>query len=389
MAKITHIFKTFYPDEPDGGIQEVIHQLGLISIKNGYEVEVISLSKKPGVCNLDGIKCISYKTNIQVSTMPISFDLVRDFSQIIENTDILHLHYPFPFAELLALFYKINKPIVITFHAPIEGRTFLMKCYAPFAKRLFKKADIIIPTSQNLASTEGILRNFKNKIHPIGLWIADNRFSEESVKQEFIHQVNEYGQFALFVGAFRKYKGLHYLLDAAKKVNKNILLAGRGPLFDEISKRVDNEQLQNVHLLGYQPNENIAYLFKKCQFVVLPSITRGECFGVVLLEACHYKKAMISTELGTGTSWVNANGKTGFVIKPCDSNILAEKMNYLFDNPVQCREFGIYAQKRSKELFSEDACGDEYLKLYKQLLYPYDFQNKEHVIHNSKSNNDK
>ena len=24
MAKITHIFKTFYPDEPDGGIQEVI-----------------------------------------------------------------------------------------------------------------------------------------------------------------------------------------------------------------------------------------------------------------------------------------------------------------------------------------------------------------------------
>ena len=56
MAKITHIFKTFYPDEPDGGIQEVIHQLGLMSMKHGYEVEVISLSKKPGVCDYDGIK---------------------------------------------------------------------------------------------------------------------------------------------------------------------------------------------------------------------------------------------------------------------------------------------------------------------------------------------
>ena len=37
MAKITHIFKTFYPDEPDGGIQEVIHQLGLMSMKHGQQ----------------------------------------------------------------------------------------------------------------------------------------------------------------------------------------------------------------------------------------------------------------------------------------------------------------------------------------------------------------
>ncbi len=38
MAKITHIFKTFYPDEPDGGIQEVIHQLGLMSMKPGCDM---------------------------------------------------------------------------------------------------------------------------------------------------------------------------------------------------------------------------------------------------------------------------------------------------------------------------------------------------------------
>ena len=101
MAKITHIFKTFYPDEPDGGIQEVIHQLGLMSMKHGYEVEVISLSKKPGVCDYDGIKCISYKTNIRLSSMPMSVGLMKNFSRIIKNTDIIHLHYPYPFAELL------------------------------------------------------------------------------------------------------------------------------------------------------------------------------------------------------------------------------------------------------------------------------------------------
>ena len=91
MAKITHIFKTFYPDEPDGGIQEVIHQLGLMSMKHGYEVEVISLSKKPGVCDYDGIKCISYKTNIRLSSMPMSVGLMKNFSRILYICIILTL----------------------------------------------------------------------------------------------------------------------------------------------------------------------------------------------------------------------------------------------------------------------------------------------------------
>lgn len=376
MAKITHIFKTFYPDEPDGGIQEVIHQLGLMSIKHGYEVEVISLSKKPGVYEYDGIKCISYKTNIRISSMPMSIDLMENFSKIIENSDIIHLHYPYPFAELLTLFHKMSKPIVITFHAPIEGRGLLMKGYAPFAKRLFKKVSVIVPTSPNLARTENILNVCKDKIRPIGLWISDDRFKEYPVEEEFIQQISEYGQFALFVGVLRTYKGLHYLLDAAKKVNKNIVIAGRGLLFEELNRRIKDEGISNVHLLGYQSNEHIAYLFKKCSFVVLPSITRGECFGVVLLEASHYGKAMISTELGTGTSWVNTN-ETGFVIAPRDAEILAEKMNYLFDNSEQCRIYGIHAQKRANELFSAEVCGGAYLEIYDGLLgsYCYEYGN--------------
>ena len=107
-----------------------------------------------------------------------------------------------------------------------------MNGYAPFVKRLFKKASVIVPTSPNLASTESILNVCKDKIHPIGLWVSDERFNEHHpVEEEFARQVDQYGQFALFVGVLRTYKGLHYLLDAAKRVDKNILIAGRGPLF--------------------------------------------------------------------------------------------------------------------------------------------------------------
>ena len=72
---------------------------------------------------------------------------------------------------------------------------------------------------------------------------------------------------------------------------------------------------------------------------------------------------MISTELGTGTSWVNTN-ETGFVIAPRDADVLAEKMNYLFDNSEQSRILGAHAQKRANELFSANSCGGAYLEIY-------------------------
>lgn len=367
MAKITHIFKTFYPDEPDGGIQEVIHQLGIMAIARGYEVEVISLSKSPCSCTYDGIKCISYKTNFSLSTMSVSWSLLKDFEKIVRNTDIIHLHYPYPFTELLTLFCQIKKPIVITYHAPIIGRKLLMTCYTPFAKQLFKKANIIVPTSPNLASTEKILSEFQNKIRPIGLWLSDERFSQDDVEPEFKSLIQSYGEYALFVGVLRSYKGLHVLLDAAKRVKHNILISGRGPLFVELRNRIVNEKINNVFLLGFQSNSHIAYLFKNCKFVVLPSINRGECFGVVLLEASHYAKPMISTELGTGTSWINTN-ETGFVIDPNDSLLLSNKMNYLFDNSNVRELLGANAHKRLSKMFSPSVCGGAYMDIYDSLL---------------------
>ena len=48
---------------------------------------------------------------------------------------------------------------------------------------------------------------------------------------------------------------------------------------------------------------------------VLPSIFKSEAFGIVLLEAMANGIPLISTELGTGTSYVNSDGETGYVVK--------------------------------------------------------------------------
>lgn len=368
MPTITHIFKTYFPDT-QGGLEEAIRQIGKYSVLKGFDVNVISISDNPGKKVLDGLNCRSFKYSCGFSTMPISFDLWRHFDEIIEKTDIVQLHYPFPYAEMLTLLHKIKKPIIVTFHAEIEGRPFLLKCYRPLISHLFRKVDIIVPTSANLVRSISILQKFKDKTHPINLWLDNERFDTlPDVTDEFKMEVDKFSNFALFVGVLRWYKGLDILFDAAKTVKGNIVIVGKGPEMDHLLMRKEREGLDNIFLLGYQSDANVAYLFKKCRFFVLPSQTKGECFGQVLLEASHYKKAMISTELGTGTSLANRDGLTGFVIPPSDSIQLSNKMNYLFENKEHCTLLGLNAYKYSNSNFTKEIHGQKYVDLYEELL---------------------
>jgi len=368
MYNITHLFKTYYPNT-QGGLEEAIRQIGKCSIKNGYSVKVISVSKKPYEGELDGIKCKSYYHSFGSNSLPVSIDLVRNFRSIINNSDILHLQFPWPTGELLTLLFNVQKPIVITFHCDIHNRDLLRSLYTPIIKKLFKKAKVIVPTSENLMNSTPILSEFKYKCRPINLWLDENRFLILSTpNKDFKTEVNKYGDYSLFVGVLRWYKGLEFLLDSAKKTNGNIVIVGKGPLFDLLKNRIDEEKINNVFLLGYQSDENVKYLIQKSRFIVLPSISPAEAFGQILLEASYFSKPMVTTELGSGTSYVNMNNETGYVIEPANIDALSEKCNSLFENNKLVEKFGNNAKKRYLENFTEEIQGPKYIKIYNDIL---------------------
>lgn len=368
MKTITHIFKTYFPDTA-GGLEEAIRQIGKMSLKHGYDVQVVTVSSNPRDERIDGIRVHSFKKSTGVSTMPISFDLMKNFATIVESSDLIQLHYPYPFTELLTILHRVNKPIVITYHAEIIGRPLLMAGYTPFAKKLFNMADVIVPTSKNLALSSKILNDFQGKISVVNLWLDESRFAHlKPVDQQFVDTVKSWGDFALFTGVMRFYKGIDVILNAAKYVKGTIVLCGKGPKLEYAKERVREEKLENVKILGFQPDDNLAYLLKMCSFFILPSTNRGECFGQVLLEASYYHKAMISTELGTGTSYVNKDKETGFVIPPNDVHALAEKMNVLFTDKQLCSQMGEAAYQRYRTHFTEEIQGEKYIDIYKNLI---------------------
>ena len=240
MPIITHVFKTYFPDT-HGGLEEAIRQIGKYSISKGFEVRVVSVSKVPRENELEGIKCKSYLFSLGSSSMPVSIDMAKDFARIVKETDILHLHFPYPYGELLTLFTRVKKPIVVTFHCEIRNRLFLRVCYEPFIRILMKKVNVIVPTSTNLLNSTPILKRYKQKTKVINLWLDKTRFESISdVDVSFRSKIEKLGQYALFTGVLRWYKGLDFLLDAAKNVKGNIVIVGKGPLKEtiEIEKKI-------------------------------------------------------------------------------------------------------------------------------------------------------
>jgi len=365
--KVTHIFKTYFPDT-QGGLEEAIRQISKAAIKASIAVRVVSLSKNPKEQVQDGIETKSYYTTFDMMSTPFSWNLVKDFRSIVKNSDIIHLQFPWPTAELLTLFFNVRKPIVLTFHCDIHINPMIRMLYVPFIHAILRKSDVIVPTSYNLQKSTKLLKKYQDKCKVVNLWIDEDRFDDNLVpSQDFAEHVNKIGDFCLFVGVLRWYKGIDVLLDAAKKVNKTIVIVGKGPLYNQLNERIENEKIGNVLLMGYQSDANVKYLLSKCKFFVLPSVSPAEAFGQVLLEASFYKKAMISTELGTGTSYVNLDKETGHVIPPNNVIRLIDAINHLFDNPEVCRQFGENAYHRLLDNFTLKQQAQKYLDIYQEL----------------------
>jgi rhamnosyl/mannosyltransferase len=120
--------------------------------------------------------------------------------------------------------------------------------------------------------------------------------------------------------------------------------------------------------LGALPDDDKIALLSLCYAFVFPSHLRSEAFGISLLEAAMYGKPLISCEIGTGTTFINISGETGFVIPPRDSAALADAMIKLWGQPDLASDMGRAAYVRCENVFSVESMVSSYAELYRGLI---------------------
>jgi rhamnosyl/mannosyltransferase len=124
--------------------------------------------------------------------------------------------------------------------------------------------------------------------------------------------------------------------------------------------------IDRVRFIGAVADDDRAAYYHAADVFVLPAISRGESYGIVQVQAMAAGTPSISTEVGTGTSWVNVHGSTGFVVPPRDAAALADAINHVLGDDELRTAMGHAAQQRVAEHLTRDRMLADLRKLYEE-----------------------
>lgn len=366
--RILHFYKTSFPDSM-GGIEQVIDQIARGASKLGIKTDVLSLTPAcvPRTIEINGYLTHRVRLDLQIASTGFSVSAFFRFAQLAKMADVIHYHFPWPFMDVVHFVTMVKKPTVVTYHSDIIHQKHLHTLYRPLKWKFLGDMNRIVATSPNYLRTSDVLAKYQHKVSviPIGL---DKATYPVPSSEKLAYWCNKFGRkFFLFVGVLRYYKGLHILMVAAKGTAYPIVIVGAGPIEETLKQQAAQYGLQNIHFTGYLSDEDKVALLTLCYGVLFPSHLRSEAFGISLLEGAMYGKPMISSEIGTGTTFINIANETGLVVSPGDPAALHQAMQYLWNHPEQATEMGRCAEKRYWQYFTADQMVRSYVDLYSDL----------------------
>lgn len=354
--KILHLSKYYYPYM--GGLEDVCKSIIESTMEHEHMVLCFNDKKDNVDETINGVRVFRVGLLCEFARQPLSLNYNSIMRRIIQNyhPDIIHLHAPNPLASLLCLMnMKKEMKLIVHWHSDIIVQPLLHAVFSPFERMLLKRADAIIATSPNYIEGSELLRLYRDKCTVIPNTVAtsklDDTYSEESVK----NLKEKYGKFVFFVGRHVTYKGIEYLIDAARILGDdiNVLIAGKGPLTSALIDRAAG--LSNVHFVGRIPDEDLGNYLRACTVFAFPSITKNEAFGVVLAEAMYCGAVPVCFTIdGSGVNWVNINGETGIVVKNGNVEKYAEAIMSLINDDELRQMYSDNATKRVRTTFLSD-----------------------------------
>lgn len=165
-------------------------------------------------------------------------------------------------------------------------------------------------------------------------------------------------------GRLSKEKGHNLLIDTAKylrdkKLNFQIHIAGTGPLQEELSRQIDQLDLQDqVSLLGFI--KDTSSFFREIDIFALPSLHEG--FGFATVEAMAACRPVVAFNHSSNPEIVD-NGITGILVDFPDTEQFAEAIGLLCKDSELRRQMGKAARKRVEENFDINTIVCEFEKL--------------------------
>ncbi|MEC1525875.1 glycosyltransferase family 4 protein [Neobacillus niacini] len=259
--------------------------------------------------------------NLQVQTVNRGSSSILSMSKLIKqmNPDTIHVHSPR--ATLMAAIavglagFKGN--FITTAHGWIPNRLKLRKGIELVYISALKRYSKIIAVSDDVKKTLNSNNIPLDRIETIynGVEIEETKLSHTASSRKVV-----------FLGRYIEEKGLPYLLEALKEINKSELknkltvdFYGDGPLKEYVDQTIKELNTNNVRNCGFMNPDQVIKTLRNYDILIMPSIQEG--FPYTLVEAFSAGIPVIASSVG-GIPEALENGFNGFLTTPKSSEDL-------------------------------------------------------------------
>ncbi len=349
-----------------GGIERHVEELSARLAQSGHQVSVYIRPRflKQDEKEYKGIKLVSLPSIPTKNLDTITHVFFATLHVLFQKVDVIHYHGVGP--STLAWIPRVFKPrarVIVTFHSidrfhkkwGIFARWYLgfgewTACHFPhqtivvshaiqeYCKRKYNKDTVYIPNGVSIH-----LMNNDSKIKHFGL-----------KREEYI----------LTVARLIKHKGIHYLIQAYKKLERHFgsdaknwpggilrkLVIVGAPSFTEdymvYLKRLANNN-PNIIFTGFQTGAMLCQLFANAYLYVHPSEAEG--LSITILEAMSHGKCVLVSDIPENLELIDHAGYS-FESKNVDD--LFEKLVFLLDFSEAVQRRGEHGVEFLREHFN-------------------------------------
>lgn len=234
-----------------------------------------------------------------------------------------------------------------------------------YKKSIGKKIDNAhhLVAISNFAKSE-VLNNFNTGDKPFDVILNGVRdTTKDNQKKPSFIKPNR--KFLCAVGAVREKKNIHVLLDMMRYLPEYELYvcgSASGEYPDKLRERIKTENIDNVTIAGIISDEEKNWLYANMEALMFPS--RLEGFGLPIIEAMHFKKAIFSSPYSSLPEICSTHAYIWKELNPeYMATLVREKIVEFYANTSRAE-----AEKEYADTYSYSRHIKAYIKLYREML---------------------
>ena len=196
------------------------------------------------------------------------------------------------------------------------------------------------------------------------------RFNRDLVRKKY--GIEKTKKIIMFFGTPRPHKGIEDIIKAVSLIkDQNVVLVvvgidDRDQYSKNLAKTTEKVLGRRFKGFGLQPFETVSEFLAMADVVVIPQRKNFSTMGQMpakVFDAMAMAKAIIASNISDLPKILDG---CGWVVKPENPKELAEKIQYVLNNPEEAEEMGNKARQKCIEKYSWNAMEEIFLKVFKK-----------------------